>query len=119
MDRDLADTLWLCDRATPGPWFQVNADDTHFMNLIGVATERSVDGTRAFSDGYDSAKMIAATLVQEPRYVSCEDDRWDENAMFIAAARELVPKLVEEVAALRQQLRDLEGDGAVDGASGE
>jgi hypothetical protein len=28
--------------------------------------------------------LIAATLVQEPRYVDCADGRWDENAAFIA-----------------------------------
>lgn len=45
--------------------------------------------------------IAAATLVREPRYVCCDDDRWDENAEFMAAAREIVPKLVEEVAAPR------------------
>ncbi|WP_164992212.1 hypothetical protein [Streptomyces sp. L2] len=50
--------------------------------------------------------MIAATLVQHPRYVDCADSRWDENAAFIAMAREAVPKLVPEVKYLRELLSE-------------
>jgi hypothetical protein len=35
--------------------------------------------------------MIAATLVQQPRYIDIADERWDANAAFIAAARTAVP----------------------------
>ncbi|MCP3937972.1 MAG: hypothetical protein GY708_21700, partial [Actinomycetia bacterium] len=68
----------------------------------------------------DATKMVAATLVQGPvRYVSLDDWRWDENAEFIAAARGVVPTLVEEVSTLRERVRELEAGGAVDGAPGE
>lgn len=120
MDRDLADILELCDRATPAPWYVINADDTFFMGFIGVATDKALDGASANEGNLDPRRVVAATLVQGPvRYASLDDRRWDENAEFIAAARDLVPKLVEEVAALRQRVRELEGDAAADGARRE
>ncbi|MBL7629068.1 hypothetical protein [Frankia nepalensis] len=53
--------------------------------------------------------MIAATLVQHPRYVDVGDGRWDENAAFIAMAREAVPRLIGEIRRLREIL-DSRGD---------
>ena len=44
--------------------------------------------------------MIAATLVQQPRYVDIADERWDVNATFIAAARTAVPRLLAEITRL-------------------
>ena len=52
---------------------------------------------------FDQGELIATTLVQHPRYVDCADGRWDENAAFIAMARETV-QLVEEVRRLRRLL---------------
>jgi hypothetical protein len=47
---------------------------------------------------------VAATLVQQPRYVDSSDERWDENAHFIAAARDSIPRLIADIRRLRQQL---------------
>ena len=49
---------------------------------------------------------MAATLVQTPNpYVSVEDDLWEANAEFIAAAREDVPRLVREIWRLRRLIQ--------------
>ncbi|MET8748095.1 hypothetical protein [Streptomyces sp. NPDC004728] len=53
---------------------------------------------------FDYREIVAATLVQQPRYVDAADERWDENAQFIATAREAVPRLVAEIRRLRSQL---------------
>ena len=47
--------------------------------------------------------MVAATLVQQPRYVDHEGGRWDEDANFIANAREDIPRLIKEVRSLREE----------------
>lgn len=54
---------------------------------------------------FEASEIIAATLVQSPsRYVDCADERWDANAMFIANAREDVPRLIAEIRRMRSQL---------------
>ncbi|MGW2063487.1 hypothetical protein ACWCO9_23100 [Streptomyces sp. NPDC001937] len=45
---------------------------------------------------------MAATLVQQPRYVYVTDARWDENAQFIANARQDIPQLIAEIRRLRR-----------------
>ncbi|MGI8328666.1 hypothetical protein ACRYCC_01805 [Actinomadura scrupuli] len=47
---------------------------------------------------------MAATLVQHPRYVDVADERWDENAHFIANARQDIPRLIAEIKRLRRRL---------------
>jgi hypothetical protein len=100
---DLDEIEELCSVATPGPWFVRNLDDDHAMNLVAVSTVEDT-GTGERRPGFDHAELIAATLVQHPRYVDCADSRWDENADFIAMAREAVPALVSEVKRLRRLL---------------
>jgi len=48
--------------------------------------------------------MVAATLVQQPCHVDVADERWDENARFIANARQDVPRLIAEIRRLRRLL---------------
>ena len=93
----------ICAVATPGPWFVRNLDDSHAMNLRAVSTVADT-GRGERWPRFDHRELIAATLVQEPRYVDCADERWDENAAFIAMARDAVPRLVKEVRRLRQLL---------------
>ncbi|WP_316778985.1 hypothetical protein [Streptomyces sasae] len=101
----------LCTAATPGPWFVRNLDDSHAMNLLAVSTVADTGRGERWPD-FDHGELIAATLVQEPRYVDCADERWDENAAFIAMARDAVPRLVEEVRRLRKFLAaTAPGDG--------
>ncbi|MEU9276020.1 hypothetical protein AB0D87_31405 [Streptomyces sp. NPDC048342] len=108
---DLAEIEAMCAVATPGPWFVRNLDDSHAMNLRAVSTVADTGRGERWPD-FDHGELIAATLVQEPRYVDCADERWDENAAFIAMARDAVPRLVEEVRRLRKLLAAaVPGDG--------
>ncbi|WP_369223073.1 hypothetical protein AB5J52_18435 [Streptomyces sp. R39] len=93
----------ICAMATPGPWFVRSLDDSHAMNLVAVSTVPDTGRGERWPN-FDHGELIAATLVQKPRYVDCADGRWDENAAFIAMAREAVPQLVEEVRRLRKLL---------------
>lgn len=93
----------LCSAATPGPWFVRSLDDVYAMNLVAVSTAGDTGLGERWPE-FDQGELIAATLIQHPRYVDCADGRWDENAAFIATAREVVPQLVEEVRRLRALL---------------
>ncbi|MEV6112975.1 hypothetical protein AB0L59_10705 [Streptomyces sp. NPDC052109] len=93
----------LAAAATPGPWFVRALDDADAMNLVAVSTVPD-SGLGERWPGFDHGEIVAATLVQQPRYVDAADERWDENAHFIAAARESVPRLVAEIRRLRRQL---------------
>ncbi|WP_018560492.1 MULTISPECIES: hypothetical protein [unclassified Streptomyces] len=73
------------------------------MNLVAVSTVPD-NGLAERWPRFDHQVIVAATLVQQPRYVDIADERWDENARFIVAARESVPRLVDEIRRLRRQL---------------
>ncbi|MEU0968435.1 hypothetical protein ABZ357_24460 [Streptomyces sp. NPDC005917] len=100
---DLEHIEELCSAATPGPWFVRNLDDGHAMSRVAVGTVEDIGRGERWPN-FDHGELVAATLVQEPRCVDCADERWDENAAFIAMAREAVPRLVEEVKRLRRLL---------------
>ena len=89
--------------ATPGPWFVRNLDDTAAMNLVAISTVPDTGHVDRWPE-FDHGEIVAATLVQKPRYVDCIDGRWDENAYFIATARNKIPLLIAEIRRLRQQL---------------
>ena len=93
------------EAATPGPWFVRLLDDDRSMNLTAVSTVPGTDWDSCWPD-FSHGEIIAATLVQHPRYVESADGRWDENAAFIAMARDAVPRLVAEVRRLRSLLHD-------------
>ncbi|MPY56806.1 hypothetical protein [Streptomyces spongiae] len=95
----------LCSAATPGPWFVRALDDDSAMNLVAVSVTPDTGRAERWPE-FDHREMVAATLVQHPRYVDSGDERWDENAAFIAMAREAVPRLVAEVRHLRALLAD-------------
>jgi hypothetical protein len=69
------------------------------MNLVAISTTQELDNAR-WPD-FDHGQLVAATLVQQPRYVDVSDQRWDENAAFIAHAREDIPRLLAEIERLR------------------
>ncbi|WP_197701345.1 hypothetical protein [Micromonospora coxensis] len=99
-DDELADIEELSAAATPGPWFVRNLDDDSAMGLLAISTvPDSGQGERW--PGFDHREIVAATLVQHPRYVDVADGRWDENAAFIAMAREAVPRMAAELRRLR------------------
>lgn len=78
---------WLADleakakAATPGAWHIIEADDERLMSAVYVATTPE-DAT----PGETPENVIAVTLLQSPRVACIADEKWDENAAFIAAA---------------------------------
>jgi hypothetical protein len=96
------------DKATPGPWFVRYLDDTHAASLIAVSTEPDTGkGERLLEKSEEleriSKTLVAAVLIQYPvRYVDMDDALWHENAEFVAHARVDVPRLVQEIARLRE-----------------
>lgn len=99
-DDELAAIGHRVDAATPGPWQVIVVDDTYAMSLVAVTT-----GEIDEDWPHDSAKVVAATLVEGPiRYVSIADGRWDANADFIAHARDDIPRLLDEIVRLRAEL---------------
>ncbi|GAA2466348.1 hypothetical protein ACFPFX_11050 [Streptomyces mauvecolor] len=103
-DEELDQLGELAQAATPVPWFVRSLDDGHAMNLVAVSTTPDT-GLGERWPNFDHREILAATLVQHPRYVDAADEWWDENAQFIAAAREAVPRLVAEIRSLRSQLK--------------
>jgi hypothetical protein len=103
-DDELAEIDERTTAATPGPWYVRFLDDDHAANLIAVSTKPDTGRGERWPD-FLHGEMIAATLVQFPsRYIDCVDERWDENAAFIAHAREDVPRLITEIRRLRSLL---------------
>ena len=105
---DLVAIRKRAEAATPGPWYVRLLDDDWAMNLTAVSTQPGADGHEQWPE-FDESTMVAATLVQHPRYVDVTDEHWDENADFIAHARQDIPALVAEVEGLRKRVADLEG----------
>lgn len=102
-DEELAEIEEFADAATPGPWFVRFLDDDWAMNLVAISTVPDT-GRGERWPAFDSCEIVAATLIQHPGYVSAADERWDENAWFIANARQCIPRLIAEIKRLRQQL---------------
>jgi hypothetical protein len=107
-DEELDDIEELALAATPGPWFVRALDDDQAMSLVAVST-RPDTGKAERWPGFEPGEIVAATLVQHPRYVDVGDERWDENAAFIAMAREAIPRLLGEVRRLRGLIAQQEG----------
>ncbi|WP_171165910.1 hypothetical protein [Streptomyces sp. I05A-00742] len=101
--QELSDIEELAAAATPGPWHVRQLDDDRAMGLVAVSTVPDT-GLGERWPQFDHQRLVAATLVQHPRYVDVADERWDENARFIAAARQDVPRLVAEIRRLRRLL---------------
>jgi hypothetical protein len=75
-------------------------DDDQAMSLVAVTTHPDTNTAQRWP-AFDGGVIVAATLVQHPRYVDIADERWYENAAFIAMARESIPRLIDEVLRLR------------------
>ncbi|NIH87691.1 hypothetical protein [Amycolatopsis granulosa] len=102
-DADLDAIEERVSAATPGPWYFHLLDDDWSMSLVAVSTVPDSEHTGGRAE-FDPGTVVAGTLVQHPRYVDVADQRWDENAQFIAAARTDVPRLLAEVRRLRRLL---------------
>jgi hypothetical protein len=98
---ELAELEELSHVATPGPWFVRQLDDDYAMSLVAVSTV-SDTGLGERWPRFDHHEIVAATLIQHPRYVDVADRQWDQNAHFIAAARQGIPRLIDEIRRLRR-----------------
>jgi hypothetical protein len=78
-DDELDEIAILAESATPGPWYVRLLDDESAMNIVAVSTIPG-DGPVMRYLEFDHSEIVAATLVQHPRYVDVADGRWDENA---------------------------------------
>jgi hypothetical protein len=101
-DAELDDLERRADAATPGPWFVRLLDDTDAMTLVAISTQSDTGRSERWPD-FDHSTIVAATLVQEPRYVDINDGRWNQNAAFIAQARTDTPRLIAEIRRLKNQ----------------
>lgn len=94
----------LAEKATPGPWFAIHADDEMCTNASYVATK---DEDASPEEAY--RHIVALTLYQAKRVACHEDERWDENAAHIAAnAPSTVIADIDEILRLREKVERLE-----------
>jgi hypothetical protein len=105
-DEELVEMSEVATMATPGPWHVRYLNDSDYMTLVAVSTEVDAENHSSNYPDFDSRTIIAATLVQRPDYAGVSDDRWGENAYFIAKSRTDVPRLVAEVQRLRKALEE-------------
>lgn len=111
-DAELAAIRERTEMATPGPWYIRFLDDSHFMNLVAVCTTPDSGQHEALpyhdQGGEIRKSIIATTLYQADAHVivpvSVETENWDEDAEFIAHAREDIPRLLAEIERLRNEL---------------
>jgi hypothetical protein len=102
-DEELSEIEERAGAATPGPWHVRQLDDDFAMSLVAINTVPDTGTGERWPD-FDHRQIVAATLVQQPRYVDVADERWDENANFIANARQDIPRLIAEIRRLRHLL---------------
>jgi hypothetical protein len=93
---------------TPGPWFDRGADDSHAMSAFYVTTNsgrsHDLDGLGGDEDAGD---VVAITLLQRPGLAYIADERWEENAAYIAAFHPATAlALLDRLEALEAALRD-------------
>lgn len=90
------DRLEELDRAaSPGPWFVRHLDDDHAMSAVTVSTQPEIADYGSMRKGdWPLDAVVAACLLQQPRYVDPPDQKWDENAALIAEVRTVLPELL-------------------------
>lgn len=100
-------------KATPAPWYVNYLDDNHFMNLVAVTTVPD-DGLHQTVDESIRDTILATTLLQgslpdgKP-FVEVgvnSEANWDEDAEFIAHAREDIPYLLNLIQKLLGSAED-------------
>ena len=96
-DAELTELADLAESATPGPWHVRQLDDEYAMSLVAISTEPDTGLGERWPD-FDHGTMIAATLVQQPRYVDSADERCAGDLGNSSASIAEIPQLVERSA---------------------
>ena len=99
-DDDITEIEQRLAATTPGPWYVRHLDDKDAMSLTAVSTTPDTGLGERWPD-FDHAKIVAVTLVQEPRYADVDDERWDQKAAFNAHPPTDVPRVVAVIRRLR------------------
>ena len=84
---DLPALAEMAERATPAPWYVGHFDDEHCMSAVSIEAYPG-------SSNQVGSEVIAATLIQQPRYVDPSDQKWSENAGLIVEMRNALPELL-------------------------
>lgn len=84
---------------TSGPWFVCELNDDVAMTALAVTSSAALgaldeEGGKCHDWPWPAEEIVAATLVQSPRYAVSADRRWRENAELIAAMRNALPELL-------------------------
>jgi hypothetical protein len=88
-------------RATRGPWQVRPVSDESSMTLLGISA--SSNGAKETDyRHYAAGEMIAAALVQNPKYAVHQSGKWAENAEFIAHSPVDISRLWFELYRLRE-----------------
>ena len=85
-DAQLDELLALARNATPRPWYVRRLDDDVAMSLLAISTVPDTGKGERWPN-FDSKEIVAATLIQSPRYMSIADEKWDENAATLSLRR--------------------------------
>ena len=108
-EEELGMLLNIASVATPRPWFVRQLDDQCAASLVAISTRPDTGKNERWPE-FDPGEIVAATIVQNPRYASIADEKWDENAEYIVSAAEALPDLIREVLELRARLAAIEGN---------
>lgn len=122
-DQELLEIEKRCSAATPGPWYPRATDDEVFSNALYVGLrpgEPDIDSLHhdnrpGLFPGHKRQEppenVVAITLLQHPLLAEVGDGLWDENTLFIAHARDDVPRLIAEIRRLKAVLASLQPQG--------
>jgi hypothetical protein len=115
-EQELSEIEFRRDAASPSPWYARITDDVFSMNALYVGTHQGSQMDKSWSrdnkPGLEAGgnhqeppgRVIAITLLQQPHLADVADEKWDENTLFIAHAREDIPKLIAEIRHLQKML---------------
>lgn len=83
----------LHSKTTVDSWHVCNPDDEYCMNAFAVVAGRGDIDDLVAGEFKDRGRVVALTLLQVPDFAAVADNRWFENAQFIAAAHNHWPQI--------------------------
>lgn len=92
IDHEIKQLRILCDAATTGPWVATEGGTVKSMSMTREVNKR--------------ACMVQVALAVEPQLDEDTTTPRPNNAKFIAASREALPRLIDEVDRLQRLCRE-------------